>query len=1126
LDAEAPGLDSPAIAALTDPAWDALFWRPSRLGVDSAWFGHVPFAHWIVGAHRPRSLVELGAHNGVSYAAFCEAVLREKLECRALAVDTWRGDEHAGFYDDSVYADLAKFHDERYAGFSSLMRCTFDAALPYVLDGSIDLLHIDGRHHYDDVKHDYTTWLPKLSDRAVVLFHDTNVRERDFGVFRLWGELSQAHPSFEFLHGHGLGVLAVGPRVEGAVAELCQLRDERAVGALRERFALLGERWIATRDMQRQQRVRNDIAAKLKQTSEELATTRKWADTAQAEVNKLFPMYTALIETHRGVRANLARARYDVAARERELAERAAELSAREAALRARDADLASAAAAMAHAQAELAHLRGQLVRMRDERDDALAEFSRTLQHAQTGQTALAEAHTYIAGLEAAQAAILSSTSWRLTAPLRRLRGGAPPPPPARTTAPLLLTPPAPPEPAVELPEVTVADLGGPPDPAPPEQAEVHQAEQAPKPHHPNILFISGENHTPGAVYRVQRYVAAARSLGLDAGWSLAGPIGPAELEGVRLVVLWREPYSVHIAGIVQVAHEQGATVLFDVDDLMFRPELATVDVIDGIRSQRFSEQDTQAFFRLINQTLRACDLVTCPTAELAHQVRTTGRPAYVLPNGFDAESHKAARRARREWATYADDLVRIGYAGGSRTHQRDFKVALPAILRVLRDYPQVRLTLFRDGSSGEGVVLTHEFPELDELADRIEWRNMVPLAELPGEMARFAINIAPLEVGNPFCEAKSELKFWEAALAGVPTIASPTGPYQRAITHGVTGLLAETEDEWVAALTLLVESAERRAEMAQAAYHVSLAKFGPHACAEAFALMLAQIEGGAEGAGAFERDRYRATLPAAPVPHVPASDTLFVRDDYGDAAVTVIVPVFNYADYVTEALQSVADQTLKLIDLVVIDDASPDDSGVMVLDWVRANEQRFNRIRVLRHRANSGLGFARNSGFAAAETAFVLPLDADNRLRPTACENLLARIGDQAAFAYPAIQQFGDSNAIIGTAPYSTLRLQPGNYIDAMALVRKSAWAAAGGYDHVQYGWEDFDFWCRLAERGFFGVNAPDVLADYRVHAQSMIHTTTEKREHRLALAEDLMRRHPWLDTSGGTSLVARAFR
>ena len=597
--------------------------------------------------------------------------------------------------------------------------------------------------------------------------------------------------------------------------------------------------------------------------------------------------------------------------------------------------------------------------------------------------------------------------------------------------------------------------------------------------------------------------------------------MGPAELAGARLVVLWRVPYSTHIAGIIQVAHEQGATVVFDVDDLMFRPELATIEVIDGIRSQRFSEQDTQEFFRLIGRTLRACDLVTCPTEELAHQVRQTGRPATVLPNGFDAASHAAARRAHRDWLTYADDLVRIGYAGGSRTHQRDFARAAPAIARVLRAHPQTRLTLFRDPSSGEGLVLIHEFPEFEDLADRIEWRDMVPLAELPGEIARFAINIAPLEVGNPFCEAKSELKFFEAALAGVPTVASPTGPFRRAIAHGSNGLLADSENEWFAALVRLLEDPAERARLAQAAYHTSLARFGPEARADAFALMLAQIEGGPDGASAFERVRYRASLPPSAAPNIPASATVFARDMMADAAVSVIVPVFNYADYVIEALQSVADQTLQRLDLVVIDDASPDDSGQMVVDWIRANEQRFNRIRVLRHTQNAGLGFARNSGFAGAETPFVLPLDADNRLRPTACESLLRALsGTSAAFAYPAIQQFGTASDVFGDQPYSALRLQPGNYIDAMALVRKSAWAAAGGFDHVQHGWEDFDFWCRLAERGFHGVSVPDVLAEYRVHGGSMLHTTTEKRENREALAADMQRRHPWLDLCASVSL------
>ena len=82
---------------LTSPEVGSLFWLPSRLGVTSAWWGHVPFAHWLVASLRPATIVELGTHNGVSFAAFCEAVSRNQIPARCYAVDTWQGDEHAGW---------------------------------------------------------------------------------------------------------------------------------------------------------------------------------------------------------------------------------------------------------------------------------------------------------------------------------------------------------------------------------------------------------------------------------------------------------------------------------------------------------------------------------------------------------------------------------------------------------------------------------------------------------------------------------------------------------------------------------------------------------------------------------------------------------------------------------------------------------------------------------------------------------------------------------------------------------------------------------------------------------------------------------------------------------------------
>src|SRR3954465_7829937 len=109
--------DVAPIDEIAAPGLAPLFMRPQRTGVESAWYGHVPFAHWIVAACQPRLLVELGTHNGVSYAAFCEALARCAGDARAFAVDSWEGDEHAGHYGDQVYLDFRRFHDERYRGF-------------------------------------------------------------------------------------------------------------------------------------------------------------------------------------------------------------------------------------------------------------------------------------------------------------------------------------------------------------------------------------------------------------------------------------------------------------------------------------------------------------------------------------------------------------------------------------------------------------------------------------------------------------------------------------------------------------------------------------------------------------------------------------------------------------------------------------------------------------------------------------------------------------------------------------------------------------------------------------------------------------------------------------------------
>lgn len=194
---------------------NAILFHPESIREPDSWIGHIPFANWLIQRTRPETFVGLGTHAGNSYFAFCQSADELGLSMKLYAVDTWRGDEHSGFYDDSVFALVTK-ENQKYLTNSSLIRSKFSEAVDNFQDGSIDILHIDGLHTYEAVKHDFNTWLPKLAPGAHVLFHDVNVRIGTFGVFRLWAELQERFPTIEFSHSNGLGVLELPGNAKSA----------------------------------------------------------------------------------------------------------------------------------------------------------------------------------------------------------------------------------------------------------------------------------------------------------------------------------------------------------------------------------------------------------------------------------------------------------------------------------------------------------------------------------------------------------------------------------------------------------------------------------------------------------------------------------------------------------------------------------------------------------------------------------------------------------------------------------------------------------------------------------------------------------------------------------------------
>jgi glycosyltransferase involved in cell wall biosynthesis len=265
----------------------------------SSWIEHVPFAMFIVDFLRPRLVVELGTAFGISYCAFCQAVYELGLDTRCYAIDTWEGDPQTGFYGPTVLEELRRHHDPLYGSFSQLVKSTFDDALAQFKDETIDLLHIDGQHSYESVSGDYKKWLPKMSDRGVILFHDINVRERGYEVWRLWEEVKAKYPSFEFHHEHGLGVLGVGKDLPDGMRNLLSCDESEAV-RIRQFFYQLGLRLRISHEREEQIKV---LKGRVNECEEQIRVLKDQAN----EVRKLRNERLTLMQTIECLEAALFR---------------------------------------------------------------------------------------------------------------------------------------------------------------------------------------------------------------------------------------------------------------------------------------------------------------------------------------------------------------------------------------------------------------------------------------------------------------------------------------------------------------------------------------------------------------------------------------------------------------------------------------------------------------------------------------------------------------------------------------------------------------------------------------------------------------------------------------------------
>jgi glycosyltransferase involved in cell wall biosynthesis len=286
------------------------------------------------------------------------------------------------------------------------------------------------------------------------------------------------------------------------------------------------------------------------------------------------------------------------------------------------------------------------------------------------------------------------------------------------------------------------------------------------------------------------------------------------------LIVLVRRPLTDKATLLLDAADQAGVPVVFDMDDYIFEEQI--IPYVEWYRRQppEVARNCVQSWRRCLDR----CPYFTSSTPIIVDRVAELNKQSYLIRNGLNTVQLELSARVPDRKEPAAGGRLRLGYFSGTRTHQADFRLIAPVLVRLLDEFSHVNLVVAGDFDMAE-------FPEFSRFADRIETPPFVDWRALPAQIGRVDVNLIPLEI-NPFTEGKSDLKYYEAGLLRVPCVASPTQILARSIRHRVNGLLARTPEEWYEALRSLVTDAGLRQRLGRNAHEHVLREYVPEAIA------------------------------------------------------------------------------------------------------------------------------------------------------------------------------------------------------------------------------------------------------------------------------------------------------
>jgi len=339
-----------------------------------------------------------------------------------------------------------------------------------------------------------------------------------------------------------------------------------------------------------------------------------------------------------------------------------------------------------------------------------------------------------------------------------------------------------------------------------------------------DVLFISG-GVGDSALYRACHCAEELEIHGFKCSVTIQdNPFLSRYAGRFKIFIFHRVLYTPNVAGLIKKIKKQNKEIIFETDDLVFDPKyLGYMDYYKkmNVFERKLYENGVGGEI-LNNPYIKIC---TTTTSFLAEKLREKNKKVFIVPNKLSDKDLKIVDNILAKKPSpptplpkgEGDIMVKIGYFSGTMSHNKDFAVITDVITNIMEKYKNVELFL---------VGPLNVENKLNKFKNRIIQSGYVPREKHFKNIAETDINLAPLEVGNPFCESKSELKFFEAGILKVPTVASATRTFKEAIDDGVDGFIADATEEWIEKLGRLIRDKELRKEIGEKARKKTLQKY------------------------------------------------------------------------------------------------------------------------------------------------------------------------------------------------------------------------------------------------------------------------------------------------------------